>query len=62
MSYFFCAENAEKISALKPKKETILFSKNGSVRTAIMVKENMNLVTSGAVLHFSVKNKEQFLR
>ncbi|MCD4745661.1 MAG: restriction endonuclease subunit S, partial [Bacteroidales bacterium] len=61
LSDSYTKENAEKLSELKPKAETILFSKDGSVGTAYMLKENMNLITSGAVLHLTVKNKEQVL-
>ena len=57
----FCKDNADLISELKPKKETILFSKDGSVGTAYMLKVDENIITSGAVLHLTVKNKKQVL-
>jgi len=61
LSDSYVRENAEKITDLKPKAETILFSKDGSVGTAYMLKENMDLISSGAVLHLTVKNKEKVL-
>jgi len=57
----FCKGNADLISELKPKKETILFSKDGSVGKAYKLKEDKNIITSGAVLHLTVKNKKQVL-
>lgn len=61
LSFEFCKENAELIKKLKPKKETILFSKDGSVGIAYMLRENMEMVTSGAVLHLTVKDKKLIL-
>jgi restriction endonuclease S subunit len=61
LSDSFCKENSKKLSALKLKKGTILFSKDGSVGNAFVVKENMNMVSSGAILHLSIKNEEQIL-
>jgi restriction endonuclease S subunit len=57
----FCRENDELLKSLYPKKETILFSKNGSVVTAYMLHENMQAVTSGAILHLAVKDKSKVL-
>jgi len=45
----FVKENKDQIEILKPKAETILFSKDA------------NLVTSGAILHLKVKNKKEVL-
>jgi restriction endonuclease S subunit len=61
LSDSYIKENADKLNNLKPKAETILFSKDGSVGMAYMLKENKNLITSGAILHLTVKNKEQVL-
>ncbi len=61
LSDSYVKENTIKLSELKPKEETIIFSKDGSVGTAYMLKENKNLITSGAILHLTVKNKEQVL-
>ncbi len=57
----FCKENAELIKKLKPKKETILFSKDGSVGTAYMLRKDADFITSGAILHLTVKNKNKII-
>jgi type I restriction enzyme S subunit len=57
----FCKENEELIKKLKPKKGTILFSKDGSVGTAYLLRNDADFITSGAILHLRVKNKEQVL-
>lgn len=57
LSIAFCKENVELIKKLKPKKETILFSKDGSVGTAHMLRSDKNFITSGAILHLTVKDK-----
>jgi restriction endonuclease S subunit len=56
-SYF--KENAALLKSLYPTKETILFSKDGSVGTAYMMHENIQAVTSGAILHLTVKDKSK---
>jgi restriction endonuclease S subunit len=61
LSDSFCKENDALLRLLYPVKETILFSKDGSVGTAYMMRENMQAVTSGAILHLRVKNKEKVL-
>lgn len=43
---------------IKPKKDTILLSKDGSVGIAYKVSEDMNAITSGAILHLTVNNVE----
>ncbi len=43
---------------IKPRKDTILLSKDGSVGIAYKVSEDMNAITSGAILHLSVKADE----
>ena len=53
--------NSKLSKSLYPTKETILFSKDGSVGTAYMVCENMQAVTSGAILHLTVKDKTKIL-
>jgi hypothetical protein len=58
LSESFCRDNQVLIESLKPKKETILFSKDGSVGTAYMLCEDADLITSGAILHLTVKNKK----
>lgn len=57
----FCKENAEQIKKIKPKKETILFSKDGSVGTAYMLREDADFITSGAILHLTVKDKNKII-
>lgn len=57
----FCKENAAQIKKLKPKKETILFSKDGSVGTAYMLREDADFITSGAILHLTVKDKTKII-
>ncbi len=46
------------IEGLKPKKDTILLSKDGSVGIAYKIEKDLNIITSGALLHLTVKNKE----
>lgn len=46
------------LAELQPKKDTILLSKDGSVGIAYKVEEDMDCITSGALLHLSVFNKE----
>ena len=43
---------------VRPRKDTILLSKDGSVGIAYKVSEDMNAITSGAILHLSVKTDE----
>lgn len=57
----FCKENAEQIKKLKPKKETILFSKDGSVGTAYMLREDADFITSSAILNLTVKDKNKII-
>lgn len=57
----FCKENAELIKKIKPKKETILFSKDGSVGTAYMLRKDADFITSGAILHLTVKDKTKII-
>lgn len=46
------------LNELKPKKDTILLSKDGSVGIAYKVEEDMDCITSGALLHLSVFNQD----
>ena len=57
----FCRENIALLQSLYPTKGTILFSKDGSVGIAYMMHDNMQAVTSGAILHLNVKNKAKIL-
>lgn len=49
------------IETLYPKRDTILFSKDGSVGIAYKVEEDLEAVTSGALLHLHVKNTADIL-
>lgn len=54
----FLSEKDYDVEALRPKKDTILLSKDGSVGIAYKVTEDMNCITSGALLHLSVRNHD----
>lgn len=49
------------IEKLYPKKDTILLSKDGSIGVAYKVEKDLDIVTSGALLHLTIKNKEKVL-
>lgn len=49
------------IANLFPKKDTILLSKDGSVGIAHKIQEDLDVVTSGALLHLTVKNINEVL-
>lgn len=49
------------IESLYPRKNTILLSKDGSIGIAYKVEEDMQVVTSGALLHLTVKDTSQIL-
>ena len=49
------------IEKLYPKKDTILFSKDGSVGIAYKMEDDVEAVTSGALLHLRVKNTAEVL-
>jgi len=57
----FVSENKDKIKTLKPKKGTIIFSKDGSVGTAYHLREDFNGITSGAILHLKVKDESKII-
>ena len=46
------------LSELRPKKDTILLSKDGSVGIAYKVEKDMDCITSGALLHLTVFNQD----
>ena len=48
-------------SSLFPEKDTILFSKDGSIGIAYKVEKDEEFVTSGALLHLKVKNTDEIL-
>lgn len=43
---------------IRPQKDTILLSKDGSVGVAYKVDEPLNVITSGAIIHLNVTDKE----
>lgn len=57
----FVSENKELIKKLKPQKGTILFSKDGSVGTAYLLRKDLDGITSGAILHLQIKNKKEII-
>lgn len=57
----FVSENHEELDALKPKKGTILFSKDGSLGEAYCLHEDADFITSGAVLHLTVRDPDVVL-
>lgn len=61
VSLNYVTANADKIKKLKPKKGTILFSKDGSVGTAYHLREDFNGITSGAILHLKVKDEAKVI-
>ncbi len=61
ISDYFVKENQDKINNLKPKKGTILFSKDGSVGIAYHLRENYKGITSGAILHLNVKDENRIV-
>ncbi len=61
ISNHFVKENQNKVNDLKPKKGTILFSKDGSVGIAYHLRQDYNGITSGAILHLNVKNKKRII-
>ncbi len=54
----FLSPNDFDLNDLQPKKDTILLSKDGSVGIAYKVEEDLDCITSGALLHLSVFNKD----
>lgn len=49
------------IKSLFPKKDTILFSKDGTIGIAYKVEDDTEVITSGALLHLIVKNPFEIL-
>lgn len=43
--------------AIRPKKDTILMTKDGSVGIAYKMEKDKNVITSGAILHLSIKDE-----
>ncbi|MCE1164842.1 MAG: restriction endonuclease subunit S [Bacteroidetes bacterium] len=61
ISNSFCKANKDLITDLKPKKETILFSKDGTLGLAYMLRQDEEMITSGAILHLTVKDKSSII-
>jgi len=61
ISSLFVKDNQDKINDLKPKKGTILFSKDGSVGIAYHLRQDYNGITSGAILHLNVKDEKRVI-
>lgn len=61
ISESFVNENQDKINDLKPKKGTVLFSKDGSVGIAYHLRNGYDGITSGAILHLRVKDEQRIL-
>lgn len=61
LTFDFVKDNQNKIDDLKPKKGTILFSKDGSVGTAYHLRADFNGVTSSAILHLKVRNEKEII-
>lgn len=57
----FVADNKDLIEKLKPRKGTILFSKDGSVGLSYLLRDDLDGITSGAILHLKVKNSKEIL-
>lgn len=53
-----CLDRATYATAHRPQKDTILLSKDGSVGIAYKVEDDMDVITSGAILHLSVQDKD----
>ena len=51
----------DNIEDLYPEKDTILFSKDGSVGIAYKVEDRMEIITSGALLHLTIKYQDEIL-
>ncbi len=58
---YYVNENAEKIKELKPKKGTILFSKDGSVGNAYHLRNNFDGITSSAILHLNIIDEKRII-
>jgi len=53
--------NKTVLDKLKLKKDTVLLSKDGSVGIAYKVPENLEMLTSGALLHLTIRNQKECL-
>lgn len=53
-----CLDSSTYSTAPRPRKNTILLSKDGSVGIAYKMEEDADIITSGAILHLRMKGKE----
>lgn len=53
----FLSPNDFNLESLKPKKDTILLSKDGSIGIAYKVEKDLNVITSGALLHLNITSE-----
>lgn len=51
-------DNNKFSEVIRPKKDTILLSKDGSVGIAYKLSEDKDIITSSAILHLNIKNNE----
>ena len=58
---YLSSDIVENVNELFLKEDTILLSKDGSVGVAYKVREDMEVITSGALLHLTVKDKSKIL-
>ena len=57
----FVISNNYKINQLKPRKNTIIFSKDGSIGIAYHLCNDAEFVTSSAILHLTIKKQDYIL-
>ena len=58
LSEAYVVNNETMLNSLKPKVDTVLFSKDGSVGVAYLLREDLQGITSGAILHLKLKRKD----
>lgn len=61
LKWDYVNENTKQINSIKPQKDSILFSKDGTVGTAYLLTENLNGITSGAILNLKIKEGLEIL-
>ena len=61
LTFDFIKDNQDKIDDLKPKKGSILFSKDGSVGTAYHLRHDFEGITSSAILNLKVRNEKEVI-
>lgn len=60
-SIFLNKYEIKNLEKLYPKKDTILLSKDGSIGIAYKIEEDLEIVTSGAILHLNIKDLNKIL-